>query len=139
MLDNDSESMQVNIDDKETTRTLEDKNESEMFRAWWNNDVPFDEASAEHGSVLRSVGNLHDNTYEQQQKHSILQVMEQHNHSNNLEIQCVLEHRQESLISTVSLLAKVVAMDLKQDAIHYCTSVAKSSKDNKRPRSITVM
>lgn len=67
-----------------------------------------------------------------------LQIMEQHNRSNNLEIQCVPEHRQENLMSTILQLSKVVSCDLKETDIHHCTRVAKSNKDDKRPRSIIV-
>lgn len=67
-----------------------------------------------------------------------LQVIEQHNRSNNLEIQCVPEHKQENLLATVIQLSKAVSCELKETDIHHCTRVAKSNKDDKRPWTIVV-
>jgi predicted nucleic acid-binding Zn-ribbon protein len=67
-----------------------------------------------------------------------LHVMEQHSRSNNIEIQCVPERKQENLISTVIQLSKVVACELKESDIHHCTRVAKANRGDGRPRSIIV-
>lgn len=67
-----------------------------------------------------------------------LHVMEQHNRSNNIELQCVPEHRHENLLSIVTQLSKVVSCEIKESDIHHCTRVAKTNKDDKRPRSIIV-
>lgn len=67
-----------------------------------------------------------------------LQAMEQHNRANNLEIQCVPEHKNENLISTIMQISKVVSANLKETDIHHCTRVAKLNREDKRPRSIIV-
>ncbi|XP_045777000.1 uncharacterized protein LOC123875295 [Maniola jurtina] len=67
-----------------------------------------------------------------------LNVMEQHNRSSNLEFQCVPEHKNENLISIITQISKVISCDLKQNDIHHCTRVAKTNKDDNRPRSIVV-
>ncbi|CAH1643179.1 unnamed protein product [Spodoptera littoralis] len=67
-----------------------------------------------------------------------LQVTEQHNRSNNLEIQCVPEHKQENLPTMITQLSRVVSCDLKESDIHHCTRVAKINGGDKRPRSIIV-
>ncbi|XP_075990270.1 uncharacterized protein LOC142985913 [Anticarsia gemmatalis] len=67
-----------------------------------------------------------------------IQVIEQHSRYNNIEIQCVPEHKQENLVSTVMQISKVISCNLNETDIHHCTRVAKSNREDKRPRAIVV-
>ncbi|CAG4925283.1 unnamed protein product [Colias eurytheme] len=64
--------------------------------------------------------------------------LEQHSRSNNLEIQCMPEKRNENLYNIVTQLGNVVNCNIGEKDILHCTRVAKSNKSNSRPRSIVV-
>lgn len=64
--------------------------------------------------------------------------MEQHSRSNNLEIQCVPEFRNENLVSTIMQLSKVVESNTSESDIQHCTRIAKLKANSDRPRSIVV-
>ncbi|XP_053623349.1 uncharacterized protein LOC128682569 [Plodia interpunctella] len=67
-----------------------------------------------------------------------LENMEQHNRSCNIEIQCVPEHNNENLPSVIKQLSKTVSCELNDADIHHYTRIAKSNKNDPRPRSIVV-
>lgn len=64
--------------------------------------------------------------------------MEQLSRTNNIEIQCVPEHKSENLYSTVQQLAKVVKCPLTESDVQYCSRIAKFDNNSPRPRSILV-
>ncbi|XP_063891679.1 uncharacterized protein LOC135117140 [Helicoverpa armigera] len=64
--------------------------------------------------------------------------LEQQTRSNNVEIQCLPEKKQENLLQIVTQLSKVVGSGIVDSDIKYCTRVAKQSSTNSRPRSIVV-
>lgn len=64
--------------------------------------------------------------------------LEQQTRSNNIEIQCLPENKQENLYTVVKQLGSVVGCALKNDDILHCTRVAKLQATNTRPRSVVV-
>lgn len=64
--------------------------------------------------------------------------MEQLSRTNNLEIQCVPEHKSENLYSTVQQLANTIKCPLAESDLQYCTRIAKFNTNSPRPRSILV-
>lgn len=71
-------------------------------------------------------------------QNSRISQLEQHSRSNNVEIQCVPEKKDENLIQIVSRVCQVVGGDFGQDNILHCTRVAKINNTSSRPRSIVV-
>ncbi|KAG6439132.1 hypothetical protein O3G_MSEX000512 [Manduca sexta] len=67
-----------------------------------------------------------------------MNLMEQHARSNNIELQCVPEHRSENLVNTVLQLSRVIHCDVKDSEILHCTRVAKRDTKSNRPRSILI-
>lgn len=65
-------------------------------------------------------------------------LLEQQSRSNNLEIQCVPENKNENLCTIVSNLIQAVGCDLNESNIMHCTRIAKMNTDTTRPRSIVV-
>ncbi|XP_023949754.2 uncharacterized protein LOC112054281 [Bicyclus anynana] len=67
-----------------------------------------------------------------------LSQLEQHSRANNVEIQCLPEHRNENLLSVVNQIAVTTKYNLKETDIHLCTRTSKIQKDSRRPRSVVV-
>ncbi|KAJ8724734.1 hypothetical protein PYW07_015692 [Mythimna separata] len=67
-----------------------------------------------------------------------LNQMEQQARSSNLEIQCLPEHHNENLVSTVMNINRVISCNLTEDSIHHVTRIAKQNPSSKRPKSIVV-
>lgn len=67
-----------------------------------------------------------------------VEQLEQQARSNNIEIQCVPESKQENVLDIVMSLSKVVDCSLNQSDIMNCTRIAKLKQDSPRPRSIVV-
>lgn len=67
-----------------------------------------------------------------------LNYLEQQSRSNNLELQCLPEHKQENLYTTAKQLGSVVGCDLKDSDILHATRVAKLNTSNPRPRSVVL-
>lgn len=67
-----------------------------------------------------------------------MNILEQHARSNNIEIQCVPEHRTENVVNTVLQLGKIIKCEVKDTDIQLCTRTAKRDTQNVRPRSILV-
>lgn len=64
--------------------------------------------------------------------------LEQSARSNNVEIQCVPESKQENVVDIVKKLGSVVSCELTDKEIVHCTRIAKLDRNNPRPRSIIV-
>lgn len=67
-----------------------------------------------------------------------LQHVERLSRANNLEIQCVPEHNNESLYTTIQQLGNTIKCPVTDSDIQYCTRIAKFSAATPRPRSILV-
>lgn len=67
-----------------------------------------------------------------------LDQLEQQTRSNNVEIQCIPEKKQEDLFKITSDLVKVIGCDVGGRDILHCTRVARLNPDSTRPRSIIV-
>ncbi|CAH2105981.1 unnamed protein product [Euphydryas editha] len=67
-----------------------------------------------------------------------INYLEQQSRSNNLEIQCVPEKKNENLMTIISQLGSTIDCKLNEHDILNCTRVAKLSMANTRPRSIVV-
>lgn len=65
-------------------------------------------------------------------------LLEQQSRSNNLEIQCVPENKNENVYTIVNNLMQTVGCDLNESSIMHCTRIAKINTDTSRPRSIVV-
>lgn len=65
-------------------------------------------------------------------------TVEQQSRSNNFEVQCLPESKNENLYSIVTQLGKAVNCDIKEIDILHCTRIAKLSPSNPRPRSVVV-
>ncbi|XP_039762497.1 uncharacterized protein LOC120635547 [Pararge aegeria] len=64
--------------------------------------------------------------------------LEQRSRSNNLELQCVPERKNENLIKIVEHLGSAIGLDINADNIMSITRVAKVNRQSTRPRSIIV-
>ncbi|KAL4702258.1 hypothetical protein ACJJTC_002853 [Scirpophaga incertulas] len=67
-----------------------------------------------------------------------LQQLEQLSRSNNLEIQCVPENKNEKLYNTIQHLGKTIKCTITESDIQYCSRIAKQDPRSLRPRSILV-
>ncbi|XP_047996357.1 uncharacterized protein LOC125234192 [Leguminivora glycinivorella] len=67
-----------------------------------------------------------------------LNYLEQQNRASNVEIQCVPQKSNESLVKIVTDLGKVIKHEVKDVDVSYCTRVMKSNSSNNRPKSIVV-
>ncbi|XP_075990281.1 uncharacterized protein LOC142985926 [Anticarsia gemmatalis] len=67
-----------------------------------------------------------------------LNLMEQHARSNNIELHCVPEHKNENLVSSVLHLSNIIGCKIGDTDIQYCARIAKINRQNSRPRSILV-
>lgn len=64
--------------------------------------------------------------------------LEQQSRSNNIEIQCLPENKNENLYSAVTKLGQTVNCEVKEMDILHCTRIAKVNRTSTRPRSIVV-
>lgn len=69
---------------------------------------------------------------------SRLNTIEQQSRSNNIELQCVPENKNENLVHIAMKLGKVVGCEIAEKDILHCTRVAKHNRNNTRPRSIVL-
>lgn len=89
----------------------------------------FDKFQSEHASLKNLMKELKDEN--DQFKNTIgdlqylLNYLEQHSRSNNLELQCVPEYKQENLYTIVKQLSSVVGCEVKDSDIQHCTRTAK--------------
>ncbi|XP_026744662.1 putative leucine-rich repeat-containing protein DDB_G0290503 [Trichoplusia ni] len=67
-----------------------------------------------------------------------LNNLEQQSRSNNLEVQCVPENKNENVYSIIAQLARVVNCDISEKDVVHCTRIAKTNSSSTRPRSIIV-
>ncbi|KAL4716157.1 hypothetical protein ACJJTC_013934 [Scirpophaga incertulas] len=67
-----------------------------------------------------------------------LNQVEQISRSNNIELQCVPENKNENLYSIVQQLSKTIKCPLSDSDVHYCTRIAKQNNNSPRPRAILV-
>lgn len=67
-----------------------------------------------------------------------INYLEQNARSNNLELQCLPENRNENLITIIKQLGSVVGYEVKDCDVLHSTRIAKISTNNSRPRSIVV-
>lgn len=64
--------------------------------------------------------------------------LEQHSRSNNIELQCVPENKNENVYNIVTQLASVVNCEISERDVLHCTRIAKANPSSNRPRSIIV-
>nr|XP_049701301.1 uncharacterized protein LOC126055566 [Helicoverpa armigera] len=64
--------------------------------------------------------------------------LEQQSRSNNLELQCVPENKNENVYNIVTQLARVVNCEISERDVLHCTRIAKANTSSNRPRSIVV-
>lgn len=62
--------------------------------------------------------------------------LEQQSRSNNIEVQCMPEAKNENVYSVIKQLGKVVNCEVQDKDILYCTRIAKSNPKSTRPKSI---
>lgn len=67
-----------------------------------------------------------------------LNNLEQQSRSNNIELQCVPETKNENVYTIVTQLGKAVNCDVQEKDILNCTRVAKTNSSSTRPKSIVV-
>lgn len=67
-----------------------------------------------------------------------LRQMDQLSRSSNIEIQCVPENKNESLLSVVQQLGRTIKCTVNESDIHYASRIAKHDSSSPRPRSILV-
>ncbi|XP_069355160.1 uncharacterized protein [Maniola hyperantus] len=70
--------------------------------------------------------------------HIRINDLEQRSRSNNLELQCIPERKNENLIAIIEQLGSVIGQDTTPDKILNVTRVAKVNRLSTRPRSIIV-
>ena len=122
---------------KPIKRDLQDLKESFTFHT-----KQFDDLQAEHFTTKNTLKYL--NTENEQLKNTIadlghkLNYFEQQARSNNVEVQCLPEHKQENLYIVTKHLGSVVGCDLKDSDILHATRIAKLNTSNPRPRSVVV-
>ncbi|XP_045504438.1 uncharacterized protein LOC123701071 [Colias croceus] len=64
--------------------------------------------------------------------------IEQQSRSNNLEIQCLPENKNENLINTINQLGQIINCPIQEKDIFHCSRVAKINTSSTRPRSVVV-
>lgn len=67
-----------------------------------------------------------------------LNNLEQHSRTNNVEIQCIPDNRNENLLALVKNIASVTGCAIKDDQVVLCTRIAKIDRTSMRPRSVIV-
>ncbi|XP_063893065.1 uncharacterized protein LOC135117574 [Helicoverpa armigera] len=101
----------------------------------------YEDLLKEHATSTEAVRELQKENSEMKTTMSSLKTrleqLEQQTRSNNVEIQCLPEKKQENLFNIVSELSKTVGCSIENKDILHCTRVAKLNPEN-RPRSIIV-
>lgn len=64
--------------------------------------------------------------------------LEQHARSNNVEIQCVPEKKDENLLNVISRIGETINCIVSEENVLHCTRIAKANRESTRPRSIVV-
>uniref|UniRef100_A0A2A4IU35 FP protein C-terminal domain-containing protein n=1 Tax=Heliothis virescens TaxID=7102 RepID=A0A2A4IU35_HELVI len=127
----------LNSELKSIKKDLQELKESFTFHT-----KQFDDMQAEHVTTKNTVKYL--STENEQLKNTIadlgekLNYLEQQARSNNVELQCLPEHKQENLYTVTKQLGSVVGCDLKDTDILHATRIAKLNTSNPRPRSVVV-
>lgn len=102
----------------------------------------FDEFRSEYSEFKSTTKELKDENIKLQNTvadlRQRLSYLEQHARANNLELQCLPEHKQENLYTIVKQLGSVVGCVVQDSDISHCTRIAKLNAKNIRPRSIVV-
>lgn len=102
----------------------------------------FEEFQSEHVALKNTVRELKEKNIHLESSYSELSqrlnYLEQQARSNNLEIQCLPENKQENLYTVVKQLGSVVNVELRDSDILHCTRTAKLQTDSSRPRSVVV-
>ncbi|KAF9421020.1 hypothetical protein HW555_003003 [Spodoptera exigua] len=102
----------------------------------------FEDLRREHQSSMDTIKNLESKNLELVSTVNALNDrltnLEQQSRSNNIEVQCVPENKNENIISIVSQLTRVVSCEIKEKDIINCSRVAKLNPSSNRPRSIVV-
>lgn len=105
-------------------------------------NLRFEEINKEHAESQATIKLLQDKNCLMQSKidemNARINQLEQNARSNNVEIQCVPEKKDENLFNIVSQLGKAVGHQVNEENISHCTRIAKFNKDSNRPRSIVV-
>ncbi|CAK1594796.1 unnamed protein product [Parnassius mnemosyne] len=65
-----------------------------------------------------------------------LNMLEQNARSNNVEIQCIPEKKNENIVEIITNIGKVINCNISRDNISHCTRIAKLNPGSTRPRSI---
>lgn len=102
----------------------------------------FDRFQSEHVELTNNSKNLKEENDKLQKTvcdlGQRLNYLEQQARSNNLEIQCLPENKQENLFTVIKQLGSVVGCGIKDSDIMNCTRIAKLQTSSDRPRSIVV-
>lgn len=102
----------------------------------------FEKFQSEHEALKNTMKNLteENNNYKtlMADLNHRINYLEQQTRSNNLELQCLPENKQENLYTVVKQLGSVVGCVLSDNDILHCTRVAKLQATNSRPRSVVV-
>lgn len=101
--------------------------------------VKINEEREKHKSLIIKLQNENEQlrTTTRELAHRLHQV-EQLSRTNNLEIQCVPEHKTENLYTTVQQLANTIKCPITESDVQYCSRIAKYNTNSPRPRSILV-
>uniref|UniRef100_A0A2A4J8C8 FP protein C-terminal domain-containing protein n=1 Tax=Heliothis virescens TaxID=7102 RepID=A0A2A4J8C8_HELVI len=102
----------------------------------------YEDLLKEHATSMEAVRELQKENFMIKSTMSSLKIrleqLEQQTRSNNVEIQCLPEKKQENLFNIVSDLSKTVGCSLENRDILHCTRIAKLNPEKNRPRSIIV-
>lgn len=102
----------------------------------------YEEVLKEHSDAKNKIAALEEQNSNLnsivKELNSRLNSIEQNARSNNVEIQCVPERKDENLSTIIGNLSGVVNCKVGKDDISYCTRVAKMNRSSDRPRSIVV-
>lgn len=102
----------------------------------------FEDIKKEQQSSKESIKKLESENTELkvtvEELHTRINNLEQQARSNNLEVQCVPENKNENVYNVITQLSRVVNCELNEKDILHCTRVAKTNVSSSRPRSIIV-
>lgn len=102
----------------------------------------YEDLLKEHASSEEIITKLQKENLEMSNNIKLLNVrmdqLEQQTRSNNIEIQCLPEKKDENLFHIVSEISKVAGFVVENRDILHCTRIAKLNPNSTRPRSIVV-
>lgn len=102
----------------------------------------FEDIKVEQESTKRSVKKLELENIELRttvdDMNERLVNLEQQSRSNNLDVQCVPENKNENVYNIIIQLARTVKCEINEKDILHCTRIAKTNSSSARPRSIIV-